>query len=176
MNTAYIALGSNIAPRLDFLTQAIELLQQQETINITKQSSIYETEPVGLVEQDPFLNMVISLETELKPEELLDTCQQIEQLLGRKRDIRWGPRTIDLDILLYNQTYIESDRLLIPHPRLHERAFVLIPLAEVSPSLYIRGLDQTISELLTQLPLQDKEGVIACQPIEGVNESKPFEN
>ena len=176
MNKVFIALGSNIAPRLGYLTQAIERLQQEPSINHIKKSAVYETEPVGLVDQDRFLNMVVELETNLEPEELLNTCQNIERILGRKREVRWGPRTVDLDILLYNQEQMATDRLTVPHPRLQERAFVLVPLVELCPSLYIRGLGQTASQLLTTLPLQDREGVIKCQPIERVDESKPFEN
>ncbi|WP_066185570.1 MULTISPECIES: 2-amino-4-hydroxy-6-hydroxymethyldihydropteridine diphosphokinase [Gracilibacillus] len=174
MNKVYIALGSNIAPRFNYLYRAIDILQQHEDIEVAKQSSVYETDPVGYTDQEQFLNMVIELETTLEPIALLNVCQSIERKLGRKRDIRWGPRTIDLDILLYNQTSIVNDRLVVPHRRLHERAFVLIPLAEIHPSLYIESLEQSISELVGQLPLQDKEGVVKCQPTEGVRESKPF--
>lgn len=97
-------------------------------------SSIYETAPVGYIDQADFLNVVISVTTELDAHELLATCQRIEHELGRVRDIRWGPRTVDLDILLYNNDNIETESLIVPHSRMHERAFVLIPLLEIAPT------------------------------------------
>ncbi|UOQ49489.1 2-amino-4-hydroxy-6-hydroxymethyldihydropteridine diphosphokinase [Gracilibacillus caseinilyticus] len=173
---AYVALGSNIQPRVSYLNKAIQLLANHDKIQVTHQSPIYETDPVGFVEQGQFLNMVLEIETELEPTLLLDVCQRIERKLGRRREIRWGPRTIDLDILLYDQEEVETERLVLPHPRLQERAFVLIPLADIRPYLYITYFDQTVSELLTTLPVQDKEGVVRWQQTNGVRESKPFEN
>ncbi|MFU0791286.1 MAG: 2-amino-4-hydroxy-6-hydroxymethyldihydropteridine diphosphokinase [Virgibacillus proomii] len=134
MNKVYIALGTNIEPRFNHLQEALRRLQEHKKISILKQSSIYETAPVGYTNQADFLNMVIQAETDCTPIELLDYCQQIEKELGRKRTIRFGPRTIDLDILLYNQENIKMERLTIPHPRMHERAFVLVPLNEIAPS------------------------------------------
>ncbi|MBU5266124.1 2-amino-4-hydroxy-6-hydroxymethyldihydropteridine diphosphokinase [Virgibacillus proomii] len=134
MNKVYIALGTNIEPRFNHLQEALQRLQEHKKISILKQSSIYETAPVGYTNQADFLNMVIQAETDCTPIELLDYCQQIEKELGRKRTIRFGPRTIDLDILLYNQENIKMERLTIPHPRMHERAFVLIPLNEIAPN------------------------------------------
>lgn len=98
-------------------------------------SSIYETAPVGYTDQADFLNVVISVATELDAHELLEACQGIEHELGRVRDIRWGPRTVDIDILLYNNDNIETESLIVPHPRMHERAFVLIPLLEIAPAV-----------------------------------------
>ncbi|GAE94226.1 2-amino-4-hydroxy-6-hydroxymethyldihydropteridine pyrophosphokinase [Gracilibacillus boraciitolerans JCM 21714] len=176
MNKAYIALGSNIQPRLHYLHQAIDILSDHPNVEVLKQSSIYETEPVGYTEQGQFLNMVLEIITDLEPHLLLDVCQAIERKLGRKRDIRWGPRTIDLDVLDYNQENIETERLRLPHPRLHERAFVLIPLAELSEQLYITDQQCNVSELLKHIPAQDKKGGVNRwkQTIGGVNESKPF--
>ncbi|MGX4667721.1 2-amino-4-hydroxy-6-hydroxymethyldihydropteridine diphosphokinase [Cerasibacillus sp. JNUCC 74] len=134
MNKVYIALGTNIEPRFNHLQEALRRLQEHKKISILKQSSIYETAPVGYTNQADFLNMVIQAETDCTPIELLDYCQQIEKELGRKRTIRFGPRTIDLDILLYNQENIKMERLTIPHPRMHERAFVLVPLNEIAPN------------------------------------------
>src|SRR5699024_4742896 len=102
---------------------------------IVKESSIYETPPVGYTNQGHFLNMFIAVKTSLSAIKLLDVCQCIEQQLGRKREIRFGPRTIDLDILIYNEENIKTDRLIVPHPRMHERAFVLIPLVEIAQHL-----------------------------------------
>jgi 2-amino-4-hydroxy-6-hydroxymethyldihydropteridine diphosphokinase len=174
MKKVYIALGSNIEPRLTYLNKAMEQLAVHDKIEIKDHSSIYETDPVGFVEQDQFLNMVIEVATDLDPNSLLNVCQSIEQNLGRKRGVKWGPRTIDLDILVYNQENIETERLILPHPRLHERAFVLIPLAEINPFLYIAYFDKNITELLASIPAEDKEGVVKWQPIDGVRESKHF--
>lgn len=141
MNESYLSLGSNIGDRLKMLKQATSLLNQHPKVNLVGISSIYETAPVGFTEQEPFLNMVVHIETPCSALELLDICQEVEQKLHRKRLVRWGPRTIDLDILLYNQDNMESERLTLPHPRMHERAFVLIPLMELKPS--IKGSIQT---------------------------------
>ena len=135
MNESYLSLGSNMGDRLQMLKQAVRSLSEHPQIEVAAISSLYETEPVGFTEQEPFLNMVVHIRTELPALELLNVCQEIEQELQRKRIVRWGPRTIDLDILLYNQDNMESERLIVPHPRMHERAFVLIPLLEVNPSL-----------------------------------------
>ena len=135
MNDSYLSLGSNMGDRLDMLKQAVRLLMEHPAVEVAAISSLYETEPVGFTAQDPFLNMVVHVRTGLTALELLDFCLEVEQHLQRKRLIRWGPRTIDLDILLYNQEKIASERLVVPHPRMHERAFVLIPLLEVNPSL-----------------------------------------
>lgn len=135
MNESYLSLGSNMGDRLDMLKQAVRMLAEHPSIDVAAISSLYETEPVGFTEQEPFLNMVVHVRTDLPALELLDVCQEVEQKLQRKRIVRWGPRTIDLDILLYNQDNMESERLIVPHPRMHERAFVLIPLLEVNPSL-----------------------------------------
>src|SRR5699024_9592520 len=111
-----------------------------------QESSIYETAPVGFIDQADFLNMVIEVETRLSPIELLDVCQEIELRLGRERVIRFGPRTIDLDILLYNQENLETERLSIPHVRMHERAFVLVPLAEIAHSYKIVKWDKQVGD------------------------------
>ncbi|KAA6442397.1 2-amino-4-hydroxy-6-hydroxymethyldihydropteridine diphosphokinase [Bacillus atrophaeus] len=134
-NTAYIALGSNIGDRESYLRQAVVLLHQHEAVKVTKVSSIYETDPVGYEAQDEFLNMAAEIKTSLTPFELLDLTQSIESELGRKRDIRWGPRTADLDILLYNRENIETEQLIVPHPRMYERLFVLAPLKEICPQV-----------------------------------------
>jgi 2-amino-4-hydroxy-6-hydroxymethyldihydropteridine diphosphokinase len=108
---------------------------EHPSVEVMAISSLYETDPVGFTDQEPFLNMVVRVQTSLAALELLDVCQEVEQRLNRERLIRWGPRTIDLDILLYNQDNMNSERLIVPHPRMHERAFVLIPLLEVNPLL-----------------------------------------
>ncbi|HSJ37476.1 MAG TPA: 2-amino-4-hydroxy-6-hydroxymethyldihydropteridine diphosphokinase [Planococcus sp. (in: firmicutes)] len=134
MNESYLSLGSNMGDRLEMLKQAVRLLVKHPRVDVLKISSLYETDPVGFTEQDAFLNMVVYLKTELSALELLEVCQDIERELDRKRELRWGPRTIDLDILLYNHDNMETERLIIPHPRMHERAFVLVPLLELDPT------------------------------------------
>jgi 2-amino-4-hydroxy-6-hydroxymethyldihydropteridine diphosphokinase len=154
-NIAYISLGTNIGNRERYLQQAITKLQNNNNINVTRTSSIYETAPVGYTEQASFLNMVVEIETTNSAEALIKSTMEIEEMLGRKREVHWGPRTIDLDILLYNEENIVSKQLIIPHPRMVERAFVLIPLLEIVGDIFIK--DQSLKEALEQL--HDKEGV-----------------
>ncbi|WP_242224319.1 2-amino-4-hydroxy-6-hydroxymethyldihydropteridine diphosphokinase [Bacillus cereus group sp. BfR-BA-01380] len=134
-NVVYIALGSNMGERYMYLSQAIELLGAHPAIEIEDVSSVYETDPVGFTEQDCFLNLVIKISTNLLPQELLMVTQKVENELGRKREIKWGPRTIDLDILLYNHENIEAENLIVPHPRMFERAFVIVPLMEINQEI-----------------------------------------
>lgn len=149
--TVYIGAGSNIGERRDYLKAALKALESHDNINVTAQSSLYETEPVGLTDQPPFLNMVFEVKTTLEPSDLLDVVLDIENRFGRKRVIRWGPRTLDLDILLYNQDNVKTEALQVPHPRLQERAFVLIPLQELAPAQHVPTLGQTVGELAGQL-------------------------
>jgi 2-amino-4-hydroxy-6-hydroxymethyldihydropteridine diphosphokinase len=135
----YISLGTNMGDRENFLREAIEELGQHPSIQLQSVSSIYETDPVGFVDQPNFLNLVVKIFTNLSPQELLEVTQSIENQLGRKREVRWGPRTIDLDILLYNQENIETDQLRIPHPRIFERSFVLIPLKEINSQFEVEN-------------------------------------
>lgn len=134
-NIAYISLGTNQGNRERFLKSAIKMLENHPQIALSDVSSIYETEPVGFTEQPKFLNMVVKLTTSLSAFELLELTQKIENELGRKRVIHWGPRTIDLDILLYNNDNIKSEQLSVPHPRMFERAFVIIPMLEIDHEL-----------------------------------------
>jgi 2-amino-4-hydroxy-6-hydroxymethyldihydropteridine diphosphokinase len=158
MNTVYLALGTNIEPRKKYLNAALDLLENDH-VKLLQHSSIYETAPVGYTDQANFLNMVIKLETELTPIQLLDHCQSIEKKLGRKRKIRFGPRTIDLDILLYNNENINGERLSIPHPRMHERAFVLVPLQEIQTDIIIPG-NGNLEGLISELPRSDIKDVV----------------
>ena len=156
-NIAYLSIGSNIGNRLEIFQKALQLLDEYNEISIEELSSIYETDPVGYTDQACFLNAVLKISTSLQSEELLQTCLFIESKLGRKREIRWGPRTLDLDILLYNQENIETESLIVPHPRMQERAFVIIPLMELDPNIKLPNVNAALDDILNQIP--DKEGV-----------------
>nr|WP_285842024.1 2-amino-4-hydroxy-6-hydroxymethyldihydropteridine diphosphokinase [Sutcliffiella horikoshii] len=172
MNTAYISLGSNQGDRARYLCEAVEEIGRHEQITVEKESSIYETDPVGYTEQDKFLNMVIKVKTKLTPADLLKALQGFEHVYGRKREIRWGPRTLDLDILLYNQENIETEELSIPHPRMWERAFVFIPLMEIADSEDL-PIKINRKELLGR---QDREGVHVWKPKSGGDVSELTES
>lgn len=131
MSVSYISIGSNLGDRMGNLMKAMTLLSSHASITVSSVSSIYETDPVGYRNQDDFLNMVCRIETDLTAHALLSYLQMIEQILHRERTIRFGPRTIDLDILTYDDLVIHSDILTLPHPRMAERSFVLIPLSEI---------------------------------------------
>lgn len=156
-NIAYLSMGSNLGNRLEYLHNAVRILDQDENIEIVRLSSIYETEPVGFTNQGNFLNLVMKIKTSYSAQELLEKCLNTEKIIGRKRGIRWGPRTIDLDILLYNQDNIETDSLSVPHPRIQERAFVIIPLLEIEPNITIPKMKDPLYTILNGIP--DKEGV-----------------
>ena len=128
---SYLSLGSTLGDRLNWLRQALHLLSATDGICLEQVSSGYETEPVGLTEQPTFLNIVVSIRTTLEPEALLAACQAVETSLGRERKIRWGPRNIDIDILTYAGCRRSDARLTLPHPRMRERAFVMVPLREL---------------------------------------------
>lgn len=140
VNKSYIGIGTNIGDRKKNLLDALEHLKGNEKTIVKNVSSIYETEPVGYTEQDAFLNIVVEIETELDPFELLAFTSSIENTMGRKRLIHWGPRIIDLDILIYSNQKIDMEKLTIPHPRIQERAFVLIPLMEIAPGLLLNEI------------------------------------
>lgn len=141
MHKVYLSLGSNLGNKVDYLDKAVEELKKNDFIHKVKVSSYYSTDPVGYLDQDEFVNIAVSLETSLEPLLLLDICQNIELLLNRVRLIHWGPRTIDIDIILYDDLTMNNERLVIPHPRAMERSFVLIPLKELDSSLEINGQD-----------------------------------
>jgi 2-amino-4-hydroxy-6-hydroxymethyldihydropteridine diphosphokinase len=147
MNTAYLSLGSNEGNRQHMLDTALSQLAQ-DWGKISLQSSVYETAAWGLEDQPGFLNMAVAITTALTAIQLLSAIRNIETLLGRKREIMWGQRTIDIDILFYNNDIINSADLVIPHPRLHERRFVLVPLLEIAPDFVHPVLHRSITDLL----------------------------
>ncbi|MFJ5672829.1 2-amino-4-hydroxy-6-hydroxymethyldihydropteridine diphosphokinase [Bacillus safensis] len=159
-NTAYIALGSNIGKKETYLKEAVKKLHEHPEVQVELISSIYETAPVGYENQDDFLNMAVKITTSLRPEELLSLTQKIEQELGRTREVRWGPRTADLDILLYNRENIETEQLVVPHPRMYERLFVLVPMSEICPEIGEVQINAVI----------DQEGVSIWKKTCGVEE------
>jgi 2-amino-4-hydroxy-6-hydroxymethyldihydropteridine diphosphokinase len=136
--TAYLALGSNLGDRLATLQRAVDLLGARPGIAVRRSSRVYETEPVG-PPQPRYLNAVIEVRTELEPRELLEACLDVETELGRVRGERWGPRTLDVDVLTYEDRRVDEPGLVVPHPRMHERAFVLVPLLELDPDLVLPG-------------------------------------
>ena len=130
----FLGLGSNLGDREVHLQRAIALLEEDECVQIKKKSTVIETEPIGHIEQGAFLNQVIQIETSYEPYSLLQKCLKIEQSSGRIREDKWGPRTLDIDILFFGETVLQSDGLKIPHPEASNRAFVLLPLAEIAPT------------------------------------------
>lgn len=133
----YLGLGSNLGDRAAHLARALELLQQDPGVTLRELSSVYETEPVGVTDQPRFFNMVVRLCCHLSPHQLLALCKDIERRMGRPDTERWGPRNIDLDVLLFDDLTISEERFTLPHPLLTQRQFVLIPLHEIAPDLVL---------------------------------------
>ena len=148
--TVYIALGSNLGERDVYLRRAVAALRTTDGFTVRRVSRFYETDPIGKTDQPPFLNGVLEGETALPPGALLTTLQGIEKTLGRVHRERWGPREIDLDLLLYGNRVIEEKELTIPHPHLHERDFVLVPLSDLCPALRHPKLNKTVREFLEE--------------------------
>ncbi len=156
MNTAFVALGANLGDPAATLRAAFGALANLPESRLVHCSSLYRTAPVGILDQPEFVNAVAELATTLAPEALLDGLLEIEQRFGRVRAEKNGPRTLDLDLLLYNDQFVDLPRLTLPHPRLHLRAFVLQPLAEIAPDLVIPGR----GSIQSWLPAVANQGIV----------------
>ena len=151
MANAYVGFGSNIEDRLNYITQALQLLLEVDRVSLIQISSLYETEPVGYEEQGWFLNGVVAVETDLPVHQLLALLKEIEKGVGRQHRARWGPREVDLDLLIYDQCCINTPDLTVPHPEMHRRSFVLVPFAEIAPDVLHPIFQQNIRTLLSNL-------------------------
>lgn len=147
MRRAYVGLGANLGAREITVLRAVDLLAAADGVEVVAVSRLLETEPVGVADQPPFLNGAVALDTTRSARDLLDLLLETERSLGRVRRERWGPRTIDLDLLVYGDETVDEPGLHVPHPRLHERRFALEPLAELDPELEIPGLGRVSSAL-----------------------------
>lgn len=153
MAIAYLSLGSNSGDSFKLIEQAVGLINLSEDIKLIRVSALYETEPWGVKNQNWFLNLAVEVKTSLSPQDLLIKCQNIEKTLGRNREkeVRWGERPIDIDIIFYDKELINSEVLTVPHKYMDQRAFVLIPLMELIPDFVHPILNKTITELYDEL-------------------------
>lgn len=157
MSLAYLSLGSNLGDRLEHLKRGVAGLHEMPGVRVTRLSAVYETEPVGVSGQNRYLNLVAQLETSLSPHDLLKACQAVESANGRVRTVRWGPRTLDIDLLLYDGITMQTPELEIPHPRMHERAFVLVPLSTLDETIIVRG--RPVREWLEHVQRTGEQGI-----------------
>jgi 2-amino-4-hydroxy-6-hydroxymethyldihydropteridine diphosphokinase len=165
MPTSLIAMGSNLGDRLATLEEAARAIDRTPGIEVVRSSRVYETAPVGGPEQGAFLNAVLAAEVELGPDELLRLLQGIEARFQRRREVRLGPRTLDLDILGYGDEVVATPELEIPHPRLHERRFVLVPLADVAPDWRHPLRRRSTLEMLAAIPARDDDVRVFAAPL-----------
>lgn len=157
---AFVGLGGNIGDVANTLMEAIWAIEALPQTSVRSQSGLYRSPPWGRTDQDPFINAVVELQTRLAPMVLLDSLIEIEEKFGRVRsaDERWGPRTLDLDLLLFGEQTIQSPGLCIPHPHLHERGFVLVPLAQIAPNLDVPGQGR-VADLLAAIDASGVEAI-----------------
>lgn len=151
LHTAYIGIGSNLESPAENCLKATEHLQAHSEVTLVARSSLYQSEPFGIADQNWFVNSTVQLTTALSPEELLQECLFIEQMMGRIRNEKWGPRIIDLDILFYDDLILKQEGLEIPHPGIAERSFVLAPMCEIAPEFIHPKLKKPIQTLLTEI-------------------------
>jgi len=154
---AYVGLGSNMGDKAANISKALALLDATPGVRVVRAAPCYRTAPIGFPGQDWFINTVAEVETELPPLDLLKLLLTLEDRLGRVRGTRWGPRTIDLDLLVYGREEINTHELVIPHPRMHERAFVMVPLADLAPGMEIPGRGKTVGLALSLAKVQSIE-------------------
>lgn len=166
MAIVYIGLGSNLGDRLGFIQQAVQMLDFHDAIKVLETSSFYETEPYGVKDQEWFINAAVKVSTSLTPVEVLRVCQHIEEKLGRKREMKWGPRVIDLDILLYDEEIIADDILTIPHPATYDRACCIVPLLEIAEELVHPILQKDMDEIYQNLEFPEEVYLYGTKPQE----------
>ena len=166
-SNVFLGFGSNVGDRPSHLLNALNRVAIIPDTEITRTSSIYESDPVGLVDQRRFLNMVIQISTLLSPEQLLFQTQAIENDLGRVRDVTWGPRTIDIDLLYWGDSRIENERLVVPHPEAERRLFVMRPLCEIAPEFNAPPGLRPVRELCAQV--EGQKSVVLFQRIDNAN-------
>lgn len=168
-----IGLGSNMGDREQNLQQALRLLENEGGVLINKVSSIYETAPFGVMDQADFLNMAASIETHLPPEKLLQLCLKVEENMGRIRTRHWGPRIIDIDLLIYDNLHIRDESLTLPHPGIVHRSFVLVPLRDVAPQLQLAD-GRTVEDLVYGIAEIGKQEVRLWKDVEWDSSKKCF--
>jgi 2-amino-4-hydroxy-6-hydroxymethyldihydropteridine diphosphokinase len=173
---AYVGLGANIGDREQTIQAALARLEATEGVTVTAASSLIETEPVGYLDQPWFLNGAAAVETSLTPQQLLDLLLDTERALGRTREgHRYGPRVIDLDLLVIEGIVVDEPGLVVPHPRVHERLFALVPLGEIAPSLVIQGRGP-VAELVAGFQADDGAGPVSTSPTTPLTHSKPLDS
>ncbi len=170
--TVFISLGSNVGDREEYIEQAITLLRETPGIKVIRRSSNFETQPQGRKNQPLFINAAVEISTNYSPQNLLELLQGFEDTLGRDRSLEWGPRTIDMDILLYSNELISEDNLTVPHPLMHERLFVLEPLKEIAPNVVHPILERTIKELYHDKKAEGMESEKYDEDLPGFREVK----
>lgn len=159
--TVYLGIGSNLGDRRGYCTSALNAIRKNPAVSLRRVSSLYETEPLEYTPQDWFYNAAVEMDTSLCAEDLLACCKQVEEVLGKRVDVRKGPRTVDLDLLFFGEQVITTPDLIVPHPMIPLRAFVLVPLAEIAPQRVHPVLGKTILELLAQLKRNQEVKIVA---------------
>jgi len=155
MARVFLGLGSNISDRLGYIRRALAMLEELPETKLVRVSSIYDTAPVGKTDQSRFLNAAAEIETDLGLEDLVESLLGVEDRCGRMRREKWGPRTLDLDVLMYGDLVVGSGHVTVPHPRMLERAFVLVPLAEIAAEIEVPGTGATVGEHLATVARDD---------------------